>query len=134
MMWTVEIGEAEITYEADYSVSPGCPETPRSFSSGGEPACGPEVDDVSVYYCPTTYDLATRRHLPKRDAAGKRIRERRPELDEALTDAEVIEYALGADADAFEAAAEARAESMREARRYPQDAGRGASTSTGYEE
>lgn len=114
MPFEVERGNATVEYEVEFTVSPGEPEQPRTFDSGGSPAYPPEVESKAVYFvgqktCPGCKGTGSVlfEHLdgvktPKTCPAclGKKrvtFRDERPELEDLVDDDELLEYAGGED-------------------------------------
>jgi hypothetical protein len=121
--FSVERGNDSVEYVCEYVVSPGEPETPRTLNGPGEPGCGPEVDSKAVFFVvllPCLECLEHRFKYAGRAACRecKRVREPRPEMDDLVTDEELIEAWGEAEGSAREAAAEARWEAARDERRY----------------
>lgn len=70
----VEHGRSTVEYLVLFTVDPGEKGSPRSFDCGGTPDIPPGVDDFEVFY--ERIDRKT----------GKRVLERRPELDELVSE------------------------------------------------
>jgi hypothetical protein len=106
----VERGDETVEYLAVYTVSPGEPARGPSYSSGGEPGCAPEVDELDVYYVHTEpcrgckgTGVVQWEHLdgvktPARCPAclGRKtvtLRDPRPELESVVDEGELLLYA-----------------------------------------
>jgi hypothetical protein len=115
--FSVERGNDSVEYVCEYVVSPGEPERGPTYDCGGTPASGPEVDSKAVFFVRLNPCHEHRWKYAGRDACRecKRVREPRPEMDDLVTDDELIEAWGEAESSAYEAACEDRAEARREA-------------------
>lgn len=76
----LERGSSTVEYEVVFSVTPGEKGTHRTSDCGGTPGCAASVEEWSVFYV----------HRPKK---GPATREERPELENLVTEEELLEYA-----------------------------------------
>ena len=119
MPFEVERGNAVVEYEVEFEVSPGEPEQPRTFDSGGSPAYPPEVESKTVYFigkktCPECRGVgATIAGTCRKCHGTKRVefRDERPELEDMVDDDELLQHAGEQDGyDGPDTTAEARGE------------------------
>jgi DnaJ-class molecular chaperone len=108
MSFEVERGSGTVEYECEFVASPGSPGKTYGPPEDCYPAEPPEVESKSVYFtfkkaCPgckgTGIVTAEPRIVCTKCRGTKRItvREERPELEDLVDDAELIEYAGGSD-------------------------------------